>query len=91
MHCLRKNREGNEVVLWLSSFTRRLREKACGIRGGVCARNDRYEVQRAKREEGCKEMIAERVEEVKRRERGSGKEREEGWRKEKKGRKKIKK
>ncbi len=36
-------------------------------------------------------MIAESGKEVKRRERGSGKEREEGWRKEKKGRKKIKK
>ncbi len=91
MHCLRKNREGNEVVLWLSSFTRRLRKKACGIRGGVCAHNDRYEVQRAKRGKGYKEMIAERVEEVKRRERVSGKEREEGMSKEKNGRKEIKK
>ncbi len=43
------------------------------------------------REEGNREMIAESGKEVKRRERGSGKEREEGWRKEKKGRKKIKK
>ena len=91
MHCLRKNREGNEVVLWLLFFTRRLREKACGIRGGVCARDDRYEVQRAKRGKGYKEMIAERVEEVKRRESGSGKEREEGMSKEKNGRKEIKK
>lgn len=77
MHCLRKNREGDEVVLWLLSFTRRLREKACGIRGGVCARNDGYEVQRVQREEGYREMIAESGKEVKRRERGSGKEREE--------------
>ena len=45
----------------------------------------------AKREEGYKEMIAERVEEVKRRESGSGKEREEGMSKEKNGRKEIKK
>ena len=36
-------------------------------------------------------MIAERVEEVKRRERGSGKEWEKGMSKEKKGRKEIKK
>ena len=45
----------------------------------------------AKRGKGYREMIAEIVEEVKRRERGSGKEWEKGMSKEKNGRKKIKK
>ena len=45
----------------------------------------------AKRGKGYKEMIAERVEEVKRRERVSGKESEKGKSKEKNGRKEIKK
>ena len=44
-----------------------------------------------KGEEGYREMIAERVEKVKRRERVSGKEREKGGSKEKNGRKEIKK
>ena len=44
-----------------------------------------------KGEEGYREMIAERVEEVKRRESGSGKEWEKGMSKEKNGRKEIKK
>ena len=44
-----------------------------------------------KGEEGYREMIAESGKEVKRRERGSGKEWEEGKSKEKKGRKEIKK